>query len=386
MRERRNYSNALKAKIVLEVLSGQKTMAEIASAHSVHPNQISKWKKQVLEGLPDIFSVNEAERYRQQTQEQLIAQLYQQIGQLKVELDWLKKNLNLSIEQKRMSIDMNNTMIPIWKQCELLGLNRSTLYYKPAAISEYNLMLLRLLDEQYTRTPFYGIRKMTKWLNRRGYSVNHKRVRRLMRVMGLQAIHPKPWLSKKDDNHKIYPYLLNGVDIKSSNQVWASDITYIRMREGFIYLVAVMDWYSRYVLSWAISISLDTAFCIEALERALEKGRPEIFNTDQGSQFTSKDFTDELLTRSVRISMDGRGRVFDNIFIERLWRSLKYEEVYLKEYATVTEAVENITHYFHFYNEERIHQSLDYKTPQEVYYGMSKIKEKGGYALAGFTP
>ena len=200
---------------------------------------------------------------------------------------------------------------------------------------------------------------MTKWLNRRGYSVNHKRVRRLMRVMGLQAIHPKPWLSKKDDNHKIYPYLLNGVDIKCSNQVWASDITYIRMRKGFIYLVAVMDWYSRYVLSWAISISLDTAFCIEALERALEKGRPEIFNTDQGSQFTSKDFTDELLTRFVKVSMDGRGRVFDNIFIERLWRSLKYEEVYLKEYATVTEAVENITHYFHFYNEERIHQSLD---------------------------
>ena len=217
-------------------------------------------------------------------------------------------------------------------------------------------------------------------------AVGYERVRRLMRVMGLQAIYPKPWLSKKDDSYKVYPYLLNGVDIKSSNQVWASDITYIRMRKGFIYLVAVMDWYSRYVLSWAISISLDTAFCIEALERALEKGRPEIFNTDQGSQFTSKDFTDELLTRFVKVSMDGRGRVFDNIFIERLWRSLKYEEVYLKEYATVTEAVENITHYFHFYNEERIHQSLDYKTPQEVYYGMSKIKEKGGYALAGFTP
>ena len=214
-----------------------------------------------------------------------------------------------------MSIDMNNTIIPIWKQCEILGLNRSTLYYKPAAISEYNLMLLRLLDEQYIRTPFYGIRKMTKWLNRRGYSINHKRVRRLMRVMGLQAIHPKPWLSKKDDNHNIYPYLLNGVDIKSSNQVWASDITYIRMRKGFIYLVAVMDWYSRYVLSWAVSITLDTAFCIKALESALEKGRPEIFNTGQDSQFTSKDFTDELLTRFVKVSMDGQGRVFDNIFI-----------------------------------------------------------------------
>jgi putative transposase len=285
-----------------------------------------------------------------------------------------------------MSIDMNNTMIPISKQCELLDLNRSTLYYRPLGISEYNLLLMRLLNEQYTRTPFYGIRKMTKWLNKRGYSVNHKRVRRLMRVMGLQAIHPKPWLSKKDGSHKIYPYLLNGVDVKRSDQVWATDITYIRMRKGFIYLVAVMDWYSRYVLSWAVSVSLDTGFCIEALERALEIGCPEIFNSDQGSQFTSKDFTDELLGKSVKVSMDGRGRVFDNIFIERLWRSLKYEEVYLKEYATVMEAVENITNYFHFYNGERFHQSLDYKTPREVYYGMSKIKEKGGYALAGFTP
>ena len=285
-----------------------------------------------------------------------------------------------------MSIDMNNRTILISKQCDLLDLNRSTLYYKPKGISEYNLMLLRLLDEQYIRTPFYGMRKMTKWLNKRGYSVNHKRVRRLMRIMGLQAIHPKPWLSKKDDSHKIYPYLLHGIDIKHSNQVWASDITYIRMRKGFIYLVAVMDWYSRYVLSWAVSISLDTAFCIKALERALEKGYPEIFNSDQGSQFTSKDFTDELLSRSVRISMDGRGRVFDNIFIERLWRSLKYEEIYLKEYATVLEAIENIGNYFRFYNGERFHQSLDYKTPQEVYYGMPKIKEKGGYALAEFTP
>jgi putative transposase len=285
-----------------------------------------------------------------------------------------------------MSINMNNTTIPICKQCELLELNRSTLYYKPEGISEYNLLLMRLLDEQYTRTPFYGIRKMTKWFNQRGHRVNHKRVRRLIRVMGLQAIYPKPWLSKKDDSHKVYPYLLNGVDIKRSNQVWASDITYIRMKRGFIYLVAVMDWYSRYVLSWAISISLDSTFCIEALEGALKMGFPEIFNSDQGSQFTSKDFTDELLTRSVKISMDGRGRVFDNIFIERLWRTLKYEEVYLKEYATVKEAVENITHYLHFYNEERIHQSLDYKTPHQVYYGISNIKEKGGRIFAGFTP
>lgn len=281
---------------------------------------------------------------------------------------------------------MNNTAIPVFRQCELLGLNRSTFYYRPKGISEYNLLLTRLLDKQYTRTPFYGIRKMTRWLNKNGYHVNHKRVKRLMRLMGLEAIYPKRWLSKRDSRHKVYPYLLNGVDITHSDQVWASDITYIRMRKGFVYLVAVMDWYSRYVLSWALSISLEPSFCIEALEKALGMGCPEIFNSDQGSQFTSKDFTDRLLAKSVKISMDGRGRVFDNIFIERLWRSVKYEEVYLKEYATVKDAVENINNYFHFYNKERFHQSLHYKTPHQVYYGMSKIREKGGNTLAGFTP
>lgn len=276
---------------------------------------------------------------------------------------------------------MNNAEIPIYMQCELLGLNRSTLYYKPKDISEYNLLLMRLIDEQYTRTPFYGIRKITKCLNQRGHQVNHKRVRRLMRLMGLEAIYPKCRLSKKDSSHKIYPYLLNGLDIKRSNQVWATDITYIRMRRGFLYLVAVMDWYSRYVLSWAVSISLETAFCIEALEMALKMGCPEIFNSDQGSQFTSKDFTDKLLTRFVKISMDGRGRVFDNIFIERLWRTLKYEEVYLKEYTTVTGATENIAHYFRFYNEERIHQTLGYKTPHQFYYGKSNvIRERRAFA------
>jgi len=267
---------------------------------------------------------------------------------------------------------MNNPKIPIYRQCDLIGLNRSSLYYKPAGESEYNLLLMKLLDEQYLRTPFYGIRKMTSWLNKRkGYIVNHKRIARLMRKMGLETIYPKRNLSKRNTDHKIYPYLLRNLKITRPNQVWASDITYIRLHEGFIYLVAVMDWFSRYVLSWEFSVTLDTAFCKAALERALIIGKPDIFNTDQGTQFTSKEFIDVLLGNAIKISMDGRGRVFDNIFIERLWRSLKYEEVYIKDYSSVLEAIENIGKYFRLYNEERPHQSLDDKTPYEVYYGLS---------------
>jgi putative transposase len=286
-----------------------------------------------------------------------------------------------------MSIDTDSGLLPISRQCELLGLARSTFYYKSWGTSAYNLQLMRLLDEQYTRTPFYGIRKMTAWLDQQGHHVNHKRVRRLLRLMGLEAIYPKRRrLSMPDSSHKIYPYLLNGLAITRSNQVWASDITYIRMKTGFLYLVAVMDWYSRYVLSWALSNSLETAFCTEALERALRMGSPEIFNSDQGTQFTSEVFTAILRANGVRISMDGRGRVFDNIFIERLWRTLKYEEVYLKEYTTVREATENLARYFHFYNWERIHESLGYKTPHQVYYSTSNTKGKGGYIHANLTP
>lgn len=227
---------------------------------------------------------------------------------------------------------------------------------------------MRKLDGQYTKTPFYGIRRMTAQLKRQGYNVNHKRISRLMRLMGLEAIYPKPKLSKKDYQHKIYPYLLRNVSIKRANQVWATDITYIRMDKGFIYLVAIMDWFSRYVLAWSVSITMEVYFCIEALEKALKIGQPEIFNSDQGSQFTSKDFTDKLLQNNIKISMDGKGRFFDNIFVERLWRTVKYEEVYLKEYNDVHGAVKSIGNYFNFYNHERLHQELDYKTPYEVHF------------------
>lgn len=275
----------------------------------------------------------------------------------------------MTLEQKRMAIEPGNQKIAVYKQCELLGLNRSSLYYKPHRDTQYNEQLMRLIDEQYIRTPFYGIDKMVEWLGRQGHFVNHKRVRRLMRQMGLEAVYPrrKRGLSVPDKGHKIYPYLLKDVLITRPDQVWSADITYIRMYRGWLYLVAVMDWFSRYVLSWEVSVTLESDFCVDALEQSLRSGRPEVFNTDQGSQFTSIGFTDILREGGVRISMDGKGRVFDNIFIERLWRSVKVEEVYLRDYQTVAEARYYLGRYFELYNNERLHQALDYRTPAEVY-------------------
>lgn len=257
----------------------------------------------------------------------------------------------------------------IERQCELLGVARSSYYYQPRAENEENLYLMRLLDEQYTRTPFYGTRKMTAWLQTQGYEVNRKRVMRLLRQMGLEAVYPKPRLSLPGLTQQRYPYLLRGVSISRCNQVWSCDITYIRLQRGFVYLMAVIDWFSRYVLSWEVSITLDTSFCLEALDRALKRATPEIFNSDQGVQFTSAEFTNRLKAAEIRISWDGRGRALDNIFVERLWRSVKYEEVYLKDYQSVADAVSNLRAYFTFYNQERLHQALDYQTPAQVYIG-----------------
>ena len=248
----------------------------------------------------------------------------------------------------------------------MLGLARSSLYYEPAS-KEYNIELMNLLDEQYTKTPFYGSRKFVHWLIRNGYPVNRKRVQGLMRSMGIEAIYPKRRLSKGTENEFKHPYLLRGVTIERVNQVWATDITYIRMSRGWGYLVAILDWMSRYVLSWRLSADLGAGFCLEALEEALEKGRPEVFNSDQGVQFTSAVFTGALKERAIAISMDGRGRVFDNIFTERLWRTVKYEEVYLREYKSLLEARRYLGTYFEFYNNERLHEALGYQTPQEVY-------------------
>lgn len=269
-------------------------------------------------------------------------------------------------------MEPSNPDISIERQCELLGLPRSSYYYQPKGESPLNLKLMHLLDERYTQTPFYGSPKMTLWLNKQGYRVNHKRVERLLQLMGLKAICPKPDTSKSHPEHKIYPYLLRDVEIDHVDQVWSADITYIRLSSGFLYLVAVLDWFSRYVLSWRFSNTLEGSFCVEALEAALRTKQPGIFNTDQGTQFTSGEFTGVLKDRGIAISMDGRGRCLDNIFVERLWRTVKYEEVYLHDYQTPTEAYLGLKKYFEFYNRERFHQSLGYKTPDEVYNFESK--------------
>lgn len=258
--------------------------------------------------------------------------------------------------------------LPIRRQCELLGVNRSGLYYEPVATGPEELALMRRMDELHLERPFYGSRKMTHALKTAGVDINRKHVQRLMRLMGLEAMVPKPTTSDPAPEHAKFPYLLRKLKITRPNQVWASDVTYIPLAHGFVYLVAVMDWWSRLVLAWRVSTTLDASFCVEAVQEALERyGQPTIFNTDQGSQFTADDFTRPLLVRGVKVSMDGKGRYLDNIFVERLWRSLKYEEVYLHAYDGPSDARRNIGGYFGFYNGERPHQALGYQTP-EVYY------------------
>jgi len=258
--------------------------------------------------------------------------------------------------------------ISIAKQCELLGLARSSYYYKPAEETPLNLELMRLLDEQYLQYPFYGRDKHTEELRDKGYLVNHKRVWRLMKKLGIVARVPGPHTSRGNREHEKYPYLLKGLDINKVNQVWATDITWIPTVVGSLYLVAVLDLYSRFIISWRLSSSMEVGFCLEALEAALSFGKPEIFNSDQGSQFTAEEFTKVLKRNQIQISMDGKGRYADNIFIERFWRSLKYEEVYPREYECGEEAYHGISEYIDFYNEKRVHQGLNYNTPAEIYY------------------
>lgn len=283
-------------------------------------------------------------------------------------------------------INAKHKKISVRRQCHLLSLARSSFYYQPRTApgkskntaghligpvweTEENLRIMDLIDQLYMKYPFLGSRNMKIFLRRIGYKVNRKRIQRLMRLMGIQAIYPKPRLSQGGRGHKIYPYLLKGLTIDHPDQVWCADITYIRLAHGFVYLVAIMDWYSRRVLSWRLSNTLDTDFCLEALKAALENGKPEIFNTDQGCQFTSESFTSLLKGAGIKISMDGRGRVFDNIMIERLWRTVKYQDIYIRDYQTVMGLQTGLEAYFRFYNNEKPHQSLEEKTPAMVYFG-----------------
>ncbi|MCP3925399.1 MAG: IS3 family transposase [Desulfobacterales bacterium] len=363
---RKTHPAAFKAKVALEAAKQEKTISQLSSDFGVHSNMITKWKSHLLKELPGIFANGRTNKDKKN--QKVIEELYKQIGQLKVELDWLKKKLNSCIDWKKKCIQPEHPQIPVVRQCELLDFSRSAYYYESRGISDYNKLLMRLIDEEHTKYPFYGVLRLTAWLQRNGHMVNLKRIRRLMRLMDIAAVYPKPKLSKPSKEHEIYPYLLKGVNITRPNQVWCTDITYIRTVHGFVYLVAVMDWFSRYVLSHEISNTMDNRFCINALNKALEISKPEIFNSDQGSQFTSNDFTSCLKNNKIAISMDGRGRFYDNIFIERLWRSVKYEKVYLNEYITVKDVVIGIADYFDYYNNQRLHQALGDKYPAELYF------------------
>jgi putative transposase len=264
-------------------------------------------------------------------------------------------------------VESGQAALSVRRQCELLGLSRSSLYYEPAEESAENLRLMRLLDEEYTAHPFLGSRRLTKWLIEQGEEVNRKRVRRLMRLMGLEAIYPKPKLSAARAGHRIYPYLLRDVAVERPDQVWSTDITYVPLASGFMYLAAIIDWFSRYVVAWRLSNTLDGSFCLEMLDEALRRGRPEVFNTDQGVQFTAQAWTGRLEAAGVAVSMDGKGRCLDNVFVERLWRTVKYEDIYLWRYEAVPELRRGLGRYFPYYNEERLHQALDYRTPTAVY-------------------
>ncbi|MGO2343866.1 IS3 family transposase [Vibrio litoralis] len=369
-RKRRNHSPEFKAKVALAAAKGDKTVAELAQKYNLHANQISTWKKELLENAAMIFA-SESQLSKDNTEE--VDKLHAKIGQLTMENGFFGESArSLDRAQRKSSLD-KSTQLPIKRQCELLNIARSTAYYQPIGLSNEELELRRMIDEIYLQYPFMGSRRIRNELIKKGHKVNRKRIVRIMRDMGIGAIYPKPKTTIANKAHKVYPYLLRDIEVTYPNQAWAIDITYIPMAKGFLYLVAIIDWFSRKVLSWRLSNTMDTSFCLEALEEALQHyGPPDIFNSDQGSQFTSTEFTQALLDRGIRISMDGKGRWVDNVFIERLWRSLKYEEVYLKAYTTPREAELEIGNYMVFYNEERNHQGLNNLTPDEAYFGRQR--------------
>src|SRR5674476_598817 len=367
MRTRRRFSAEFKAKVALEAIKGHQTVAELATKHELHPTQIAAWKREAVEKLAKVF--DEKGAAREQNRDAELTKLHAKIGQLVVERDFFGQSLrSLSLDRRKTMIDPSHSRLSIVRQCELVSISRSSFYREPAAESEETLRLMRLLDEQFLETPWYGSRQMARHLRRNGWCVGRHRIRRLMTKMGLAPIYQHPKTSEPHPRHKIYPYLLRHLAIDQPNQVWCADVTYIPMRRGFLYLVAIMDWASRKVLAWRLSNTMDAEFCVAALEEALARhGRPEIFNTDQGSQFTSFAFTNTLKDAGVRVSMDGRGRWMDNVFIERLWRSLKYECVFMNAFETGSEARTGISRWIGYYNTDRPHSAFAGRTPDEVY-------------------
>ncbi|WP_281927849.1 IS3 family transposase [Methylocystis iwaonis] len=369
-RSRRTHSPAFKAKVALAAIKGEKTLAELAQQFDVHPNQITTWRSQLLEGAAGVFGQDKTEPKEAAVD---LKGLHAKIGELTLENGFFVRRAHKSgIAERKKMIDRDHDL-SIARQAKALGVARSSVYYRPRPVSAEDLELMRRLDALHLEHPFAGARMLRDLLRREGVAVGRRHVATLMKRMGIEALYRRPNTSKPAPGHKVYPYLLRGVKIERPNQVWATDISYIPMRRGFVYLAAVVDVFTRRVLSHRVSITMEAEFCVEALKEALAKyGKPEIFNTDQGSQFTSLDFTGVLLDAKISISMDGKGAWRDNVFVERLWRSVKYEEVYLKAYDSMSEARASIGRYLAFYNEGRPHTALDGRTPDEAYFGIKE--------------
>ncbi|WP_149864519.1 IS3 family transposase [Pacificimonas flava] len=376
---RKRYSAQFKAKVAMEAIRGDLTLAELAAKHGIHHTMIGTWKRQAMDGMAGLFEGGD--QGSKAASEAEIEKLHAKIGELVVERDFLGQSLrSMSVARRRSMIEPAHQRLSIAAQCRLLSISRSSYYYARVPETEVTLALMRRIDATFLDCPWYGSRQMVRHLRRNGHDVGRRRVRRLMAKMGLSPIYQRPRTSDPHPQHRVYPYLLRNLAIERPNHVWCADVTYIPMRRGFLYLVAIMDWATRKVLAWRLSNTMDTGFCVAALEEALARfGRPEIFNTDQGSQFTSFAFTSVLRDAEVRISMDGRGRWMDNVFIERLWRSLKYECVYLHAFETGSELRNGLARWVTYYNTQRPHSGLAGQTPAEAY-GRIEETDHGGHA------
>ncbi|MDF8334993.1 IS3 family transposase [Novosphingobium cyanobacteriorum] len=367
-RPRRNHSPAFKAKVALAAVKGEKTLAELAQLFDVHPNQITTWRTQLLEGAAGVFGADSAAEAAEPAVD--VKTLHAKIGELTLANDFLgqRARQGRTVAERKTMIDRSHSL-PVARQARELGISRGSVYYLPRPVPETDLAIMRRIDELHLEVPFAGSRMLRDLLRQDGIEIGRCHVATLMKRMAIEALDRRPNTSKPAPGHKIYPYLLRKLPIVRPNQVWATDISYIPMAKGFVYLVAIVDWFSRKVLAHRVSITMEADFCVEALEEALARyGKPEIFNTDQGSQFTSLAFTSVLLREKIAISMDGRGAWRDNVVVERLWRSVKYEEVYLHAYGTVSEARASIRRYLGFYNARRPHSSLGAKTPDQAYF------------------
>ncbi|WP_334395110.1 IS3 family transposase [Bradyrhizobium sp. AZCC 2289] len=368
-RARRNHTPAFKAKVALAAVKGDRTLAQLAEQFDVHPNQITSWKAQLEGGAADVFGPGHGNATRLPAID--VKSLHAKIGELTLENGFFRRSAHQGgIAERKAMIDREHDL-PITKQAKVLKISRGSVYYLPRPVSSADLAIMPRLDRLHLEFPFAGSRMLRGLLALQGCKIGRRHVKTLMQRMGIEALYRRPRTTKPEPGHKIYPYLLRGMEITRPNQVWAMDITYIPMARGFVYLAVVLDWATRRVLSWRLSITMEAAFCIETLEDALARhGKPEIFNTDQGSQFTGAAFTGALASNGIAISMDGKGAWRDNVFVERLWRSVKYEEVYLRAYESVGEARHSIGRYLDFYNGRRPHSSLDDMTPDQAYFNL----------------